>query len=517
MRTADLFSRHSPDLSTQIADGGSTWLRSNRASVLAFAAMFNLVAAAESAIAADLSEVRTLPQTKPVVDLTVVIPCHNYARYLGDLLQSLKQSSVWPARVIVVDDFSHDNPELIAKRFGADFIRIEAGNQAKACAAGFASVTTKFVAFVDADDRVDVEYFRSAIAQLEADPAAAFVYPWLEAFGDATGPRHGTENAPAVIHAADIESRNWCPAGSVYRSQILRQSLAMKRERDPLCICNDWITARNVLRAGSWKALKAQRPLHYRIHHGQDHTSRPGVYANQADLINEVVTIVVAFSGRWLCWERLRNWLKFQTWPASQTRLLILNSTHEHLTPRMLDLQDWTGASLQIERIDVGHPGLADIERRGAAPEIPMAVEAAVAGLYNAAVQMVRGELMLVLEDDTIPGKHDTIARLMRHMGPRVAAVSGLYRHRYEQQAVAFNLAGHVAELLPLEGPDLCQVDGSGFGCLLARRSVLAAHPLAGDSPRKFYDVDIGFRLKAAGWQWLLDRSVQCEHLIDWY
>jgi hypothetical protein len=129
---------------------------------------------------------------------------------------------------------------------------------------------------------------------------------------------------------------------------------------------------------------------------------------------------------------------------------------------------------------------------------------------------MVRGEWLLFVEDDTIPGKPDTVRRLMKHVGPRVAAVSGLYRHRYEQQAVAFNLAGHVAELLPLEGPDLSRVDGSGFGCLLARRSVLAEHPLAGDSPRRFYDVDIGFRLKAAGWEWLLDRSVQCQHLIDW-
>lgn len=483
---------------------------------MAFAAVYGVAAEAAWAISEDCSAAATTRPNnpKPVADLTIVVPCHNYARFLGDLLQSLADSSVLPARVIVVDDSSDDDPEPIARKFGADFLRIEARQQAKACAAGFELVSSKFVAFVDADDRIDRDYIRTAVAQLEGDAAAAFVYPWLEAFGEATGPRHGTENAPPVIRFGNIESRNWCPAGSVYRSAVLRQSLTMRRERDPLCICNDWITARGVLRSGNWKALKALRPLHYRIHHGQGHTTRPGSYAAQADLRNEVVSIVVAFSGRWNAWHRLRDWILSQSWPRLQTRLLILNSTHETLTAAALGLEKFAGASLQIERIDAGRPGLADLERRGVAPGIAADIEAAVAGLYNAAAMMIRGEWMLFVEDDTIPLRPDVIERLMRHVGPRVAAVSGLYRHRYEDKAVAFKLAGNVAELEPMHGPEVSAVDGSGFGCLLARRSVLLANPLAGDSPRKFYDVDIGHRLKASGWQWILDRSVVCDHLI---
>jgi glycosyltransferase involved in cell wall biosynthesis len=516
MKTARLFESRSPEIAAQIESGGIAWLKSQRANVMAFAAVYNIAAEAARTISEDCSAAdATRPKTvKPVVDLTIVVPCHNYARFLGDLLQSIADSSVAPARVIVVDDASDDRPEPIARKFGADFVRIEARHQAQACAAGFQRVSTKFVAFVDADDVVDSDYFRTAVRQLEADPAAAFVYPWLEAFGDATGPRHGTENAPAVIRAVDIESRNWCPAGSIYRAAVLRQSLTMRKERDPLCICNDWVTARAVLRAGNWKALKAFRPLHYRIHHGQDHTTRPGSYFAQADLRNETVSIVVAFSGRWNAWHRLREWILSQTWPRLQTRLLILNSTHETLTAAALGLDKFAGASLQIERIDAGRPGLADLERRGAAPAVAADIEAAVAGLYNAAATMVRGEWILFVEDDTIPLQPYAIARLMQHVGPRVAAVSGLYRHRYEDKAVAFKLAGNVAELEPMHGPDFSAVDGSGFGCLLARRSVLLANPLAGDSARKFYDVDLAFRLKAAGWQWILDRSVVCDHLI---
>jgi glycosyltransferase involved in cell wall biosynthesis len=511
MKTADLFSDQ-PELSAAIRAGGFEWLRGNRATVRAWAAAAGRTEAAEAAMAADIPPAAS---RQPVADLTVVIPCHNYAGFLGDLLASLKRSTVQPARVIVIDDASDDNPEPIARRYGADFLRINARHQAKACAAGFASVATKYVAFVDADDVVDSEYFRTALQQLETDPAAAFVFPWLEAFGEATGPRHGTEAAPEVLSAVDIESRNWCPAGSVYRSHVLRQSLALVRDRDPLCVCNDWTTARNVLRSGPWKALKALRPLPYRIHsRGQDHRTRPGTYVQQADLQGETVSIVVAFSGRWNAWQRLRGWILSQTWPASQTRLLILNSTHEALTAAALGLEHFAGVSLQVERIDAGRPRLAELDRRTVNAGTAAEIEAAVAGLYNAAVLMTRGEWLLFLEDDTIPTRPDAIRQLFRNVGPRVAAVSGVYRHRYHDNAVAFHLSGNVADLLPLEGAETEYVDGSGFGCLLSRRSVLLSNPLAGDTPRKFYDVDIGYRLKAAGWQWILDRSVPCDHLI---
>jgi glycosyltransferase involved in cell wall biosynthesis len=459
--------------------------------------------------------------TITVADLTIVIPCHNYARYLGECLKSLADSSNVPARVIVVDDSSDDDPEPIARKFGADFIRIESRDPcaASACVAGFKLVSTKFVSFVDADDIVDPEYFITAIAQLDQDPAAAFVYPWLEAFGEGAGPRHGTENAPIVIRAKDIEVRNWCPTGSIYRSAVLRQSLALRTPRDKDGLCNDWITARNVLRAGNWKAIKAVRPLHYRIHHGQTHTSyraKTASYAAQANLKYEVVSIVVAFSGRWNTWGRLRDWILSQTWPLVQTRLLILNSSHETLTASALGLDKFACASLQIERIDIGMPGLADLERRGeAGVGIAADIEAAVAGLYNAAATMVRGEWMFFAEDDTIPLRPDAIERLMRNVEPRVAAISGMYKHRYEDKPVAFNLEDNVAVLQPLHGPEVERVDGSGFGCLLARRSVLLDNPLAGDSPRKFYDVDIAYRLKQAGWEWILDRSVTCDHLIS--
>ena len=61
-----------------------------------------------------------------------------------------------------------------------------------------------------------------------------------------------------------------------------------------------------------------------------------------------------------------------------------------------------------------------------------------MAGLYLRAIQIACGERLLICEDDEIPQHPDAIAKLMQSVGPEVAAISGVYRHRYDPQAVAF-------------------------------------------------------------------------------
>jgi glycosyltransferase involved in cell wall biosynthesis len=444
----------------------------------------------------------------------VVIPCHNYARYLAACLQSIKASTLPPGRIIVVDDKSTDSPRTIADAYGAECVRVEYGDQSLTCQHGFNMVSSRYVLFFDADDVMNPGYIADAVARMEADRGIAFVYPWLDAFEQGSGPWHGTERAPDQVAGLDLEVRNWCPAGSVYRTHILHQALAVG-QRQHGCMCNDWLTARGVLRSGQWRGVKTNIPIHYRIHRGQMSEVACGTYAQQASHDLEVVTIIIPFSGRWDAWPRLRAWLLSQDWPPQQTRLLILNSTHANLTANDLGLGDWSGASLCIERVDVGFAGLADIDRRNAPPAVTGAVEAAVAGLYNRAFQMVAGEWCLTIEDDVIPDRPDVIRRLFESVQPNTAGVSGLYRHRYHNSAVAFNWGPSGFVLLDLVGPEKETVVGTGFGCLLVRRSVMLATPLANDSHHKFFDVDVAVRLRDTGWLWHLDRGVNCDHMTQ--
>ena len=176
-------------------------------------------------------------------------------------------------------------------------------------------------------------------------------------------------------------------------------------------------------------------------------------------------------------------------------------------------------SGIQIERIDAGRPQLADMDRRPS-QLIGREVEAAVTGLYNRAIQMAFGEYIFFLEDDVIPLRADAIKQLFQTMayqmtmGPMVAAVSGLYKHRYFENPVAFYLP-FTGQLFPMTGVDFEKVGGTGFGCLLARRSLLLNYLLSGDDIRHpHYDVDVAVRMAKDGWQWWLDRTVKCDHLI---
>ena len=521
MKTLDLFSKC--DIRSKSIARGTTWLAKHRDMVASWADDLRIdKAAVIAAIDEDLATagIPAVAAQTGIGDLTIIIPCHNYGCFLQECLDSIAASVLHPTCVIVVDDASYvpvaaSDFNLSHLPFQIEWLHVDFRSQAQTCRHGFQHVDTKYVLWLDADDKLHPDYLSTAVAMLEADREAAIAFPLLEAFGDRTGSYHGVERAPDLIRWHDLESRNWCAASSVYRADIVRQSLAVQTERVAGCGCNDWITARTVLRAGPWHALKCNVPLFYRQHQGQTHTNEDfPKYHLQANLENEIITIIVPFSGRWPQWQKLRDWITTQDWPRAQTRLMVLNSTHGTLTAEQLGLQEWNGLGFQIERIDVGFPKLADEERRGRA-DIQRYVDSAVAGLYNRAFEMAYGEWMLICEDDVIPQRPDAIRKLMQSIGPRVAAVSGVYKHRYDDEAVAFAAPVGKLAMKCMQGPEIEHVTGTGFGCLLARRSVFSSFGLSGDDKRCwFFDVNLGVRIARAGWQWILDRSVYCDHLV---
>lgn len=461
----------------------------------------------------------TIVTTLPAV--SIIIPCHNYARYLGECLQSVFASDIKNLQVIVVDDSSSDNPENICKEFPAvQYVRCEVRDVHKARGVGLPYVTAKYVCFLDADDKILPSYFTEAIQLFNADNKTMVTYPELQYFDAATGPAHGTEHAPPRLTIDDISQRNWISAGAVWRTTGVRQSNVFKNKTidGSKCWSQDWHIAKAVLNSGaSWIGVKMQTPLLYRKH-ATNMSSRPNDdYWDDSDFSGEHLTLVIAFSGRWDCWRKLSDWLHKQMWPVSQLRLLIINTTHAPLSAKMLGLETW-GGSLQIERLDVGYSGLADAERRGDIVTTD-AVDIAVTAIYNTAINRLATEYVVFIEDDVIPKQYNTIELLLRQMGPWTAGVSGTYPQRYYPQSTcAFSLPFTGAEsFTQITGTGIERVDGTGFGCLLTRRSLLRRFPLSTDGPAKFYDCQFATDCKSAdngNWQWLLNRNVPCDHMV---
>lgn len=88
--------------------------------------------------------------------VSVVIPNFNYGRFLGDCLRSVLAQSHLPSEIIVVDNFSEDDSEKVARSFESPLIRfIRFQNMGSIGAArnhGWELATGKHIAFLDSDD-----------------------------------------------------------------------------------------------------------------------------------------------------------------------------------------------------------------------------------------------------------------------------------------------------------------------------------------------------------------------------
>ena len=109
--------------------------------------------------------------------LSIVIPCFNQARFIGEAAKSACRQT-WPSiDVIVVDDGSTDGSGAIAAEHPGVRVLWQA-NRGLAAArnAGLAAATGDIVIFLDADDRLLPDAARHAVDAFTAHPTAGMVF-----------------------------------------------------------------------------------------------------------------------------------------------------------------------------------------------------------------------------------------------------------------------------------------------------------------------------------------------------
>ncbi len=113
---------------------------------------------------------------RPGVRVTVIVPAYNEEGSLAETLRSLREQTLPPAEIIVVDDGSTDGTAAVARSFGATVLRPPANTGSKAGAQTFAlpSVRTELVIAVDADTTLAPDGIERLVPAF-ADPAVAAV------------------------------------------------------------------------------------------------------------------------------------------------------------------------------------------------------------------------------------------------------------------------------------------------------------------------------------------------------
>ena len=109
--------------------------------------------------------------------VSVIIPCHNEARFLSEAIESVLVQSHRNFEIIVVDDGSTDRPQdIVASYSGARCITQANQGLATARNVGMRASRGGYLVFLDADDRLLPEALTVGLEELNANPECAFVY-----------------------------------------------------------------------------------------------------------------------------------------------------------------------------------------------------------------------------------------------------------------------------------------------------------------------------------------------------
>jgi glycosyltransferase involved in cell wall biosynthesis len=108
--------------------------------------------------------------------ISVVIPCYNQARFLGEAIESVLAQSHARFEIIVVDDGSTDNTVEVARRY-RDVRCVSQRNQGQGAARneGLKHASGEFVVFLDSDDRLLPHAFEVGLQNFGGDQEVAFV------------------------------------------------------------------------------------------------------------------------------------------------------------------------------------------------------------------------------------------------------------------------------------------------------------------------------------------------------
>jgi len=133
---------------------------------------------------------------RPLV--SVVIPCFNHGRFLGDAIASALAQTYTPVEVVVVDDGSTDDTAAVAARFpSVRYVHQENAGLAAARNTGLRESRGAYLAFLDADDLLLPQALETSLELLERSPECAFVSGWFR-YVDADGVLESIDVPPKV-------------------------------------------------------------------------------------------------------------------------------------------------------------------------------------------------------------------------------------------------------------------------------------------------------------------------------
>jgi glycosyltransferase involved in cell wall biosynthesis len=128
--------------------------------------------------------------SKTRVPVSVIVPSYNGGHFLAQALDSILAQTVEPEQIVIVDDGSTDDTELVVRRYKdprIEYIKQAHAGVAAARNAGLNAARGEFVTFLHADDRWGPEFVERLHGFLAEDPTAACAFANFVLFSHQTG------------------------------------------------------------------------------------------------------------------------------------------------------------------------------------------------------------------------------------------------------------------------------------------------------------------------------------------
>ena len=201
--------------------------------------------------------------------VSVIIPAHNYGRYISEAIDSVLAQTYPRIELIVIDDGSTDNTRDVVKKYPQiKYVYQKNAGVANAMNHGVLISKGEFFICLGADDKLHPTYISRCVAEILKDKRVGFVWTAAQAFGqtEVIGYRHVL--SPRILHHRFSIYRD--PGGQTGAALIRREAFDEVGGYDEsLPAYEDWDLVIRFYKR-NWKGKPIFEPLHfYRFHENQ--------------------------------------------------------------------------------------------------------------------------------------------------------------------------------------------------------------------------------------------------------